>query len=268
MRHWVTSTRGKPRTVIAAAAMSAGALAVALAPHAAAAGAGWSRSPASGIAGATVRVASTPTALCQWLAPALPAAAPPTAGAADPAPTGGATDTPVTAPAAVGDPIPYDGTRVEFRLDHDGASIPLGHVGVSTGGAWAGAVTVPEAAIAPAGGYDLIAHCVVDDPALDGVRSFDFDPLPFVVADAPPPTTVTVPTEIGEPVTITNPTQVQGTQLTRPAGVAKATAAAVPTLPNTGDGTLAVGLAGFGALLLGGLALWWGARAGRERASV
>ncbi|MEP6625268.1 MAG: LPXTG cell wall anchor domain-containing protein [Acidimicrobiia bacterium] len=256
--------------MIAAAATAASLLSfVALAPHAAAV-AGWSRSPAAGIAGATVRVASSPTALCQWLAPGPPTAEPTTATTVTAATVDPASATADGAPtaSAVGDPIPYDGSRVELRLDHAGASIPLGHVAVGKGGAWAGSVSVPDTASAPAGGYDLIARCVVDDPALDGVRSFDFDPLPFVVADAPPPTTVTIPTEIGEPVTITKPTQVEGTQLARPNTAAKATAAAVPTLPNTGDGTLAVALAGIGALLLGGLALWWGSRAGRERAPV
>ncbi len=267
MRRWVSS-RARPRTVIAAAALTAGLVSlVALAPHAAAGATGWSRSPAAGIAGASIRVASTPTALCQWLAPTPPATDPTTQPAGS-VPATGTTDPAAPAANAVGDPIPYDGTRVEFRLDHAGVSIPLGHVTVDPGGAWAGSVAVPAASTAPAGGYDLIGRCVVNDPALDGVRSFDFDPMPFVVADAPPPTTVTIPTEIGEPITVTNPTQVQGTQLTRPAAAVKATAAAVPTLPNTGDGTLAVGLAGFGALLLGGLALWWGTRAGRERASA
>ena len=170
----------------------------------------------------------------------------------------------------MGDPIPYDGVRVELRLERDGVAIPLGNVAGDLGRRVVGVGRrSPPRHIAPAGTYDLLAHCVVDDPALDGVRSFDFDPLTFVVADAPPPTTVTIPTEIGEPATATNPNpvQVQGSELDRPA-IANQPAAAVPTLPKTGDGTLTVAIAGFGALLLGGLALWWGARTSRERASV
>ncbi|MFL6115542.1 MAG: hypothetical protein ACJ786_29980, partial [Catenulispora sp.] len=138
---------------------------VALAPHAAAAGAGWSRSPAAGIGGATVRVASTPDALCQWLAPTPPTTAPATtprsaptaAGGGDPVVDDGTSDDATPTAAALGDPVPYDGQRVELRLDHEGTSIALGHVPVSRGGAWSGTVTVPEAAIAPAGGYDLVA---------------------------------------------------------------------------------------------------------------
>lgn len=256
----------KPRGNVAAAAIAGGLLALgAFAPHAAAAGAGWSRSPSAGIAGATIRVASSPTTLCQWLAPTPPPTTPTSTAATAAANT--ATPPDNLGATATGDPIPYDGVRVELRLERDGVAIPLGDVGVTSGGAWSGSVTVPAAHVAPAGTYELLAHCVVDDPALDGIFSFDFDPLGFVIADAPPPTTVTVPTEIGEPATATNPVQVQGADLDRPAVAAKP-AAAVPTLPNTGDGTLAVALAGFGALLLGALALWWGARTSRERASV
>ncbi len=153
----------------------------------------------------------------------------------------------------------YDGTRVELRIDRDGESIPLGAIDVTFGGAWSGTVTVPGTTIAPAGNYLLMAHCVVDNPALDGIRSFDFDPLPFTVADAPPPTTVTLPTEIGDAISVTNSVQVQGAQLDRRA-TSRRTVATGPTLPKTGDGTLTVALSGFAALILGAAALWWGSR--------
>jgi LPXTG-motif cell wall-anchored protein len=66
-----------------------------------------------------------------------------------------------------------------------------------------------------------------------------------------------------------NNTEVQGDQLTRPSTAAPAAStAATPTLPNTGDGTLETALAGFGALVVGAAALWWGARHGREHASA
>ena len=262
-----------PRSAVAFAAMITSLISFAApATPAAAAGAGWSRSPSAGIEGATIRVASSPTTLCQWVAPTPPPTMPTSTTSTSATPDPGAetpSDTPVT--TAAGDPIVYDGVRVEFRLEHDGLAIPMGRVPVTSGGAWAGSVQVPAPNIAPAGTYDLLAHCVVDDPALDGVRSFDFDPLTFVVTDAPPPTTVTIPTEIGEPVTITNPVQVQGGRLERPVATARANpaaAAAVPTLPNTGDGTLTVAIAGFGALLLGGFALWWGTRSARGHAPI
>jgi LPXTG-motif cell wall-anchored protein len=256
-----------PRSLVAAAAVAGSLLSlVAFAPSAAAAGAGWSRSPSAGIAGATIRVASSPTTLCQWLVPTPPSSAPASSAPASSA-SNAATPSDAIGAAAVGDPIAYDGVRVELRFERDGVALPLGNVPVTSGGAWAGSVTVPAANVAPAGTYDLLAHCVVDDPALDGVHSYDFDPLPFVVVEAPPPTTVTIPTEIDEPVTVTNPVQVQGAQLDHPAS-ANQPAAAAPTLPNTGDGTLTVAIAGFAALFLGGLALWWGARTSSERASI
>lgn len=179
--------------------------------------------------------------------------------------TAAASDT--VAGTAVGDPVVYDGIRVELRLERAGAAIPLGEVAVTPGGAWSGTVTIPQAAVAPPGDYEFLAHCVVDDPALDGVRSFDFDPMTFTIAESPPPTTITIPTEIGEPITVTNPLEVQGAQLTRGTGAAN-TAAAVPTLPKTGDGTLAVALAGIGALVLGTGALWWGSKRSGASPSV
>ena len=252
MRQWVQSTVGIPRRAIAAAALAASLLTlVAFAPHAAASES-WSRSPASAIAGTPVRVASSADTLCRWLAPA------PASGATPTVPSTASSSTAIRA-TALGDPIAYDGTRVELRIDRDAISIPLGTVDVTPGGAWSGTVTVPAATITPAGNYVLMAHCVVDNPALDGIRSFDFDPLTFAVVDAPPPTTVTLPTEIGDATTVTNPVQVQGAQLDRRA-TSHRPAATGPTLPKTGDGTLTVALAGLGALVIGAAALWWGSR--------
>ena len=240
--------------MVAGAALTASLITLAVFAPSAAADTGWSRSPGSSLAGGQLRVASSPTTLCQWLAPSeVPPSSSTTA-----VPNDGAANTPLAA-AAAGDPIPYDGTVVELRLERSGANITLGDVGVTPGGAWSGTVVIPDASVTLPGDYQLIAHCVVDDPRLDGVRSFDFDPMSFTVVEGPPPTTVTLPTEIGEPVTVTRPAEVQGTQLTRAAATAN-TAAAVPTLPNTGDGTLAVALAGIGALLLGAGALWYGGR--------
>ncbi len=160
---------------------------------------------------------------------------------------------------ATGDPIVFDGVRVELRLEAAGTAIPIGNVRVTSGGAWAGTVPIPEASAITPGEYELLARCIVDDPALDGVRSFDFDPLPFTIADAPPPTTVTIPTEIGEPITVTKP-DVAGERLERPTANVANPGSPARTLPNTGDGTLSVALAGFGSLVLGASALWWGHR--------
>ncbi len=57
----------------------------------------------------------------------------------------------------------------------------------------------------------------------------------------------------------------QGAQVTR---AAANTATEGPTLPRTGDGTLAVGLAGIAAVGVGGVALWWGARAARRSRAI
>ena len=62
----------------------------------------------------------------------------------------------------------------------------------------------------------MFVKCVIDRPELDGVRTYDFDPLGFTVTEGPPPTTVEVPTELVPPLTVTNPVQVQGEQITRP----------------------------------------------------
>ena len=256
MRQWVQSTVGISKSAIAAAALAGSLLTlVAFAPHAAASES-WSRSPPSALGGTPVRVASSADTLCQWRAPAPASGPAPTVPSSA---TSNATSNAALSATAVGDPIVYDGTRVELRIDRDGVSIPLGAVDVTPGGAWSGTVTAPAATVAPAGNYLLMAHCVVDNPALDGVRSFDFDPLPFTVADAPPPTTVTLPTEIGDAVSVTNPVQVQGAQLDRRA-TSHHTSATGPTLPKTGDGTLTVALAGLGALVIGAAALWWGSR--------
>jgi LPXTG-motif cell wall-anchored protein len=226
---------------------------------------GWSRSPASGIGGGTVDVASSPSTLCQWIQPA---------GLGDPPPTSGdptTTSTTDAAPAATATPsgeTVYDGTEVRARLVQGTVEVPLASFAVTPGGAWSGTVTLPGTATLPPGRYDLFVKCVIDRPELDGVRTYDFDPLPFTVDEAPPPTTVEPPVELVPPITAVNPVQVQGVQVTRPASTPAAPPAATaagPTLPNTGDGTLETALAGFAALAVGGAALWWGARHGRSR---
>ncbi len=230
------------------------------APHAAAAST-WSRNPDSALAGGRVRVASSTETLCQWVQPGEPTA-PDTSPTTVADPT-----TPSTSPTASGD-VTYDGVRVELRLEPagGGTAVALGNVKVTSGGAWSGTVTIPAAELAPPGTYDLLAHCVVDDARLDGVRSFDFDPLSFTIVEGPPPTTITIPTELIPPITATNPVQVQGELISRPAAATGSNSpsanavAAGPTLPKTGDGTLAVALAGLGALLLGAGALWYGNR--------
>lgn len=247
--------------VVAAAAVAA----LASAAPASAAEAGWSRTPGSGLAGGTVRVASSSTTLCRWTQPAAVATAPdPSSTDATPTDATGRGDTPAVTPAA--DPVTYDGTSVQVRLSRDGVAASLGTLPVTPGGAWSGTVTVPDRDVVAPGDYDLIVRCVVDRPELDGVRTYDFDPLPFTVVEGPPPTTVEIPTELVPPLTVTNPVQVEGEQITRPAATpAPATAtAATPTLPNTGDGTFGVAMAGLGALLVGGGALWWGARHSRR----
>ncbi|MGZ6885435.1 MAG: hypothetical protein ACXVJX_18235 [Acidimicrobiia bacterium] len=225
---------------------------------------GWSRTPGSGVAGSVIRVASSSTTLCQWVQPAsATTTSTPPAAAAEPSTT--STESSGVSAAAPGDPVATDGTSVELRFERDGIAVPLTTLRVAVGGAWAGRFTVPATDQVPAGDYDLLARCVIDRPELGGLRSFDFDPLPFTVAEGPPPTTVQIPTEIPPPITVTNPVQVQGTQVTRdPTTPTANQAAAVPTLPRTGDGTLGVGLAGGGALLVGAAALWWGARAARR----
>lgn len=251
MREWRTTTTRKPRAAGVGAVLGASVLAaLAFAPHAGA-DAGWSRTPGSGLPGATVRVASSSTTLCQWLAPAEPVVTVPDAAL-------GPAGTAEISAEAVGDPIIYDGTTVEIRLDAEGITTTLGVVEVTPGGAWSGSVAVPlETAT---GEYEMLARCIVDHPDLDGVRSFDFDPLTFTVVDAPPPTTITIPTEIDTPATATNPVQVQGTGTARSTVASANRSTPVATLPNTGDGTVGVALAGIGALVLGAAALWWGTR--------
>jgi len=231
----------------------------ALASHAGAAST-WSRNPDSALAGGRVRVASSAETLCQWVQPGEPPAP-------DTSPTTVADPTTTTTPTDSGD-VTYDGVRVELRLEPPGGgtAVALGSVTVTSGGAWSGAVTIPAAETAAPGSYDLLAHCVVDDPQLDGVRSFDFDPLSFTIVEGPPPTTITIPTELIPPITVNNPVQVEGEQISRPAATGSSNSpsanatAAVPTLPKTGDGTLAVALAGLAALLLGASALWYANR--------
>ncbi len=226
-----------------------------LTPGIASGDAGWSRNPGSGLAGASIQVASSSTTLCLWEQPTP-----------DPSITPPATDTttPPTEAAAASTFTTYDGTSVELRLVRDGVALQLGSLAVTAGGAWSGRFVVPAASEAPAGTYDLFARCVVDRPELDGIRSYDFDPLTFAVVESPPPTTVTIPPEIGDPATVANPgsAEVLGAQAARPEAANQA--ATTPTLPKTGDGTLAVALAGLAAVALGAGALWWGARSTRR----
>ena len=246
--------------------------AAALGAPAAGADTGWSRVPASGLAGGTVQVASSSSTLCQWTQPAgtgAPAAATPTAPdpaapAASPPEGTGTTGNADAAPTARD--VTYDGTDVLVRLSRDGVDIPLGRLPVLPGGAWSGSLTVPAVDVAPPGEYQIFAKCVIDRPELDGIRTYDFDPLGFTVVEAPPPTTVEAPPVLVPPATAENPVEVQGAQITRPTSSAAAPTAAnaTPTLPNTGDSTLGIALAGIGSLLVGGAALWWGARHARR----
>lgn len=224
---------------------------------------GWTRTPGAGFAGASIHVASSADTLCLWEPPQDPqlsAAADTPTVAADPAPGGGSADTSSTTSTTTGS-TGVDGVRVELRLTRLGIDVPVGSVPVTSGGAWAGDFTVPPVDQAPAAGYQLIPTCVVDDASLPGVISFDFDPQSFGIVEGPPPTTVTAPPTIPPPVTVDNSTEVQGARATR---AAANTATQGPTLPRTGDGTLAVGLAGIAAVGVGGAALWWGARAARR----
>ena len=216
---------------------------------AAAAADGWSRVPASGLGGGTVRVASSATTLCRWTQPA--ATPDPAAPTAPTVPSAADAAAPAVIPAA--DAVTYDGTEVRVRLARAGVDVPVGRLPVDPGGAWSGTVTLPDATVLGPGAYELFVQCVVDRPEVDGVQTYDFDPLAFTVIEGPPPTTVEVPTELIPPLTVTNPVQVEGEQITRPAAApTSATTAASPTLPNTGDGTLGVTLAGLGALVVGG----------------
>jgi len=222
-----------------AGAIGATALVLVLANPAAA----WTRLPDDGGSGTMISVASDDASLCGWSQPADPGD-----------------------PSSTATPVPeieyFDGTRVDLRLQSVSATVALGSVTVATGGGWSGSVSVPGAVTSAA--YDLVARCVVDHPDLDGVRSFDFDPLPFAVAGIPPHTVVTTPSEVAPPVVVVNQVDVGGTQAARARATARATAGrpstTAATLPNTGDGTFAVLLAGIGALAMGGFALWWGGR--------
>jgi hypothetical protein len=238
-----------------------------LAAPVAGAATGWTRTPAAGVAGSSIQVASSSATLCRWEQPVDPGGSTTTSTTSTTTTPGRAADpsnaSSSTRLRAAADPIVVDGTSVTLRLERDGVTVPLVNLDVTPGGAWSGSFTVPEPDSVPPGDYDLIAHCVVDSPALDGVRSFDFDPQPFTVVEGPPPTTVVAPPELIPPATATKQPDVLGTQVNRPAATANQ-AAAAPTLPRTGDGTLAVGLAGAGAVLAGSGALWWGARAARR----
>jgi LPXTG-motif cell wall-anchored protein len=270
------------RRVVLGSLLAAATAAAVTAVGAPAAGAapGWSRVPASGLGGGTVRVASSSTTLCQWVQPANTGAPPPDP-APDPAPADPTAADPATAPTTPGPPTPdaptpelpsdgdrvYDGTEVQVRLAHAGLEIPVGHLSVTTGGAWSGTVTVPDIDVLGPGDYDLFVKCVIDRPELDGLRTYDFDPLDFTVIEGPPPVTAEPPPELIPPVTATKPVEVQGVQIVRPAAPVTTRAPAgapAATLPNTGDGTLGIALAGLGALLVGGSALWWGARYARR----
>lgn len=226
---------------------------------------GWTRTPGAGFAGASVHVASSADTLCHWDPP--PPSEPSaesgrTNATADAAPVeASTTSTTSTTTGSTG----VDGVRVELRLARLGVNVPVGSVPVTSGGAWAGDFTVPPVDRTPAGGYQLIPTCVVDDASLPGVVTFDFDPQSFGIVEGPPPTTVTAPPTIPPPATVDNDTQVQGAQVTR---AAANTATEGPTLPRTGDGTLAVGLAGIAAVGVGGVALWWGARAARRSRAI
>lgn len=222
---------------------------------------GWTRTPGAGFAGASVHVASSADTLCRWDAP-VDESTPD--GAEDPVLDDGTADTSSTSSPTTGT-TGVDGVRVELRLTRLGIDVPVGSVPVTSGGAWAGDFTVPPVDQAPAAGYQLIPRCVVDDASLPGVITFDFDPQSFGIVEGPPPTTVTAPPTIPPPVTVDNDTEVQGTQVAR---AAANTETQGPTLPRTGDGTLAVGLAGVAAVGLGGVALWWGARAARRSRPV
>lgn len=209
----------------------------ALGSSGAAAATTWSRTPSAGLGGATIHVASSSDSLCRW-----------------------STGTRATGTRSA--PVTVDGSRVELRLERPGVTVTLGEVPVTPGGAWAGDFTVPPPDRAPAGDYELIARCVVDDPSLDEARGFDLDPASFGVVESPPPVTVTAAPPVPPSVAATLPTQVAGVEVSRT--VPNVAAASTPTLPRTGGGTLAVGLAGAAAVLVGGLALWWGARAARR----
>lgn len=268
MRERLQSKIAFTRNAGACALLAGSALMVLGVASPAAADSGWSRNPGSSLAGGQIRVASSPTTLCQWVQPAPPP---------DPSTTtttsSGIAATVLTRPPASGirtsgggGLVAYDGLRVELRLELAGNAVALGAVDVTPGGAWSGSVTIPAAMSSAPGEYVLLAHCVVDDPRLDGIRSFDFDASTFTVVEGPPPTTITIPTELVPPITATNPVEVQGAQLGR--GDAPTAVTAAPTLPKTGDGTLAVALAGLGALVLGAGALWWGSRQGFRRPTV
>ena len=83
---------------------------------------GWSRVPASGIAGGSVRVASSAATLCQWVQPAPPADTTPDAAPSDPA-----APPRRIAPAAADGDTTYDGTEVRVRLARDGVDDPARH---------------------------------------------------------------------------------------------------------------------------------------------
>jgi LPXTG-motif cell wall-anchored protein len=264
----LTTTAMRRRMVLGSVMGAVMALtATALGAGVAGADSGWSRVPSSGLAGGTVDVASSSSTLCQWIQPADAGGTSADTASTQPAPgTGGGS---AEAVPSDGDVV-YDGTEVQVRLSQGGTDVPLGELPVAIGGAWSGTVTLPTGDALRPGAYDLFVKCVIDRPELDGLRTYDFDPLGFTVTEGPPPTTVEVPTELVPPLVATNPVQVQGEQITRPATTPApapaATTATSPTLPNTGDGTVGIALAGFGALLVGGAALWWGARSARRHA--
>jgi LPXTG-motif cell wall-anchored protein len=250
--------------ILGAAALTTGALALALAT-AAGADAGWSRSTGSGLAGGTVRVASSASTRCRWTVPGDDAT---TTSSSTSTST---TSAPAGAPPA-DDPV-VDGTQVTVRLGRPEVAVLLGTLDVGAGGSWSGTVTLPDAVTLPPGEYQMVVRCVVDRPAVGAVHAYDFGAQPFTVTEAPPPTTVTtvttVPVEIGDPLVVTNPVEVQGARLDRdPAASSAPATAPAPRLPDTGGSTLELTLAALGSLLVGGGALWWGARSHRPTARV
>jgi hypothetical protein len=205
----------------------------------------WTNSPGQGPRGTTIDVSSGPDGGCFW-----------------------------RVPIDVENFKDFTGTSVQIALRRLQVTIPLGQVAVAADTTWRGAVTIAADVNAPPATYELVARCIVDNPELPGVRTFEYDPRRFTITTPPapppptpppPPTTPpppATPDPVGTPANrgATPSVQVLGAVADRRTGLTTVTGG---TLVATGAPTGALLAAGGLALLLGTLGVGW-SRVGQQ----
>ncbi len=168
----------------------------------------------------------------------------------------------------------FTGTAVQIALRRLGVTIPLGEATVASDTTWHGAVTIPADLNAPPAVYDLIARCIIDNPDLPGVRSFEYDPRSFTItAPPPPPPPPRPPPPPPSPAPSTHDpaalpgtgapsVQVLGAVVDRRSGLTTVTGG---TLAVTGVPNDVLAAVGGLALALGAIAVGWGRADRRAR---